>query len=124
MPVTERQRGAAAVEFALVVPLLLSLLLGIVEFGYFLFLSASAAGAAREGARAMAITQDQAKAVSTAADSFNATTGQTASSVVAPPDCPSGSSAVVSVSYSYPTLTGFFGTQFTASGRGEMRCGG
>ena len=35
-----RDRGAAAVEFALLMPLLLVLLLGIMEFGYAFFVQA------------------------------------------------------------------------------------
>lgn len=46
-----RQRGAAAVEFALVVPLLLSMLLGIIDFGTAWGQSVSLQGAARESAR-------------------------------------------------------------------------
>ena len=43
-----RQRGAAAVEFALVLPLLLSLLLGVIDFGMAYGQSVSLQGAARE----------------------------------------------------------------------------
>lgn len=46
------QRGAAAVEFAVVLPLLLVLLFGIVEFSILLFDKALLTNASREGARA------------------------------------------------------------------------
>lgn len=46
------QRGAAAVELALVLPLFLLLVVGVIDFGYFLFVSEVATNAAREGARA------------------------------------------------------------------------
>ena len=47
--------GAAAVEFALVSLLLLTLLFGIIQYGYFFFQSTAAESAAREGARAAAV---------------------------------------------------------------------
>ena len=46
-----RDRGAAAVEFALVVPLLLLLVMGILDYGRFFFDSVSLRQGAREGAR-------------------------------------------------------------------------
>lgn len=48
----ERERGAAAVEFALVLPLLLAMLLGVVEMGLALYDKAVLTHASREGARA------------------------------------------------------------------------
>ncbi|MGA4508934.1 TadE/TadG family type IV pilus assembly protein [Propionibacteriaceae bacterium G1746] len=120
----ERQRGAAAVEFALILPILIALLLGITEYGYRLYLTGSAAGAAREGARAMAI--------STAADkgsvgkvkaeqAFADTTGKAGTAT--PSTSTDGTSCIVTLSYGYPGLTGFFGSM-SVSGTGEMRCGG
>lgn len=44
--------GSAAVEFALVLPLLLMVVLGIMEFGLLLYRQAILATASREGARA------------------------------------------------------------------------
>lgn len=46
------ERGAAVVEFAVVVPLLLLLLFGIIEFGILLYNKAMVTNASREGARA------------------------------------------------------------------------
>lgn len=47
-----RMSGVAAVEFALVVPLLLVVLFGIIDFGFMLYDKAMLTNAAREGARA------------------------------------------------------------------------
>lgn len=46
------QRGAAAVEFAIVLPLLIILIFGIIEFSVILFDKAMITNASREGARA------------------------------------------------------------------------
>ena len=51
------QEGAAAVEFAIVVPVLLLLLIGIIDFGRMLFVQVSLAAASHEGARASALRQ-------------------------------------------------------------------
>ena len=47
--------GAAAVEFALVSVLLLTLVFAIIQYGYFFFQSTAAEHAAREGAREAAV---------------------------------------------------------------------
>lgn len=48
---SKSEHGAAAIEFALVLPVLLLLLFGIIEFGLLLFNKAVLTNAAREGAR-------------------------------------------------------------------------
>src|SRR5215471_13887973 len=45
-------RGGAAVEFALVLPIFLLLVMGALDYGYFFFSEQVVTGAAREGARA------------------------------------------------------------------------
>jgi Flp pilus assembly protein TadG len=47
-----RERGAVAVEFALVLPVLLMLLLGLFDYGWYFYCELSVTNAAREGARA------------------------------------------------------------------------
>lgn len=46
------QKGAAAVEFAIILPILITLLFGIIEFGILLYDKAMITNASREGARA------------------------------------------------------------------------
>ena len=46
------QRGASAVEFALILPILICVLFGIVEFGLLMYDKAVITNASREGARA------------------------------------------------------------------------
>jgi Flp pilus assembly protein TadG len=48
----DRQSGVAAVEFALLLPILLTLTLGAIEWGFFFFVDQRVTNAAREGARA------------------------------------------------------------------------
>lgn len=52
------QRGAAAVEFALVLPLLMLLVLGTIDWGFYFFIEQVATNAAREGARVGAVVGD------------------------------------------------------------------
>lgn len=49
---TENQRGVAAVEFAIVLPILVILLAGIIEFSLLLYNQQVITNASREGARA------------------------------------------------------------------------
>jgi Flp pilus assembly protein TadG len=62
-------RGAAAVEFALVLPLLIAMLFGIIQFGALFFLHNNMVNAAREAARKMAVgeatTNAQAQTIAT-----------------------------------------------------------
>lgn len=132
MQSSTRERGAAAVEFALVFPIFLVLVLGCVEFGFQLFQLGSAAGAAREGARAAAISEDDAVGDAEAkVDHY--LTGLLPGGVVptvnvgplsADGRCQTGQAVVVEVTYTYSSLTSFFGSTTSARGRGEMRCGG
>ena len=50
-----RARGAAAVEMAIMAPLLILLFGGIISFGLFFFLKNNMVNAAREGTRALAV---------------------------------------------------------------------
>lgn len=52
------ERGAAAVEFAFVVPVLLVLVCAIIDFGRLLYTANSLTGAAREGGRELATVAD------------------------------------------------------------------
>jgi Flp pilus assembly protein TadG len=65
---TKNEDGAAAVEMALVLPILLLLVFGIIEFGFIFNRYISVTHAAREGARQMAIrpTDELADAVAAA----------------------------------------------------------
>jgi Flp pilus assembly protein TadG len=49
------ERGAAAVEFALILVVLAPLLLGTLQYGYYFYVAQSASSAARETARRLAV---------------------------------------------------------------------
>ncbi|WP_138414200.1 TadE/TadG family type IV pilus assembly protein [Sinomonas gamaensis] len=119
----DRERGAAAVEFALVLPVLLALVLGIIDFGRVFNAQQTLTYATRAGARVMAIQNNQTAAIS-AAQTAAAPLGQIASSAftVSPSTCTSGVQVTVTVTYTVPT-TGFFGT-FPLTAKGVMLCGG
>jgi len=50
-----RRRGSTMVEFALVVPILITILLGIIEFGWYVKNQLAVANGTREGARMAAV---------------------------------------------------------------------
>jgi Flp pilus assembly protein TadG len=59
---TKKKRGAAAVEFGLVLIPLSLILLGIIDYGWAFLQAAQVSNAAREGARAAAVGDDGAAA--------------------------------------------------------------
>jgi len=123
------ERGATAVEFAFILPLLIVLVLGIAEFGRAFQVSGTLSAAAREGVRVMALQNDPAAArtaVRNAAPSLNPAVTN-AQITITPASCPTGATSTtvrVTVSYPMPFLTGFFGSGVTLSGTGVMRCNG
>ncbi len=65
------ERGVAAIEFALVMPFVLLVLSGIIQFGFVLFLQSHVANVARETARRVAVGEfEQAEAEQFAQDSL------------------------------------------------------
>jgi Flp pilus assembly protein TadG len=59
-----KEKGAAMVEFAIVLPLLLTLIFGIIEFGLLLYNKAVITNASREGARAGIVFSDYSNPIS------------------------------------------------------------
>lgn len=123
------ERGASAIEFALVVPLLLVLVFGIVDFGHAYFRKISLNAAVREGARELAL--DQPGAVASAQAVFDPSGSETFA-VVSTTTCPSGGGG------GEASITAAFQHDFVAIGSlvppipnsinltstGVMRCGG
>jgi Flp pilus assembly protein TadG len=124
------ERGASAVEFAFIVPVLIVLVLGIAEFGHAFQVQGTLSAAAREGVRAMALRNDPAEArdvVRNAASSLDPAITD-AQITIDPSSCPTlnaGSTSVrLTISYPMPYLTGFFGSSVDLTGTGVMRCNG
>lgn len=118
-------RGAVAAEFALILPVLLLLVFGIVQLGLTYQRQEAVHAAAREGARVASLpttSTAQACARSTAAlagTGFTATPACSATS-----DCSTSSGdVVVTITVSNTIDIPFFGSQtFDLTGRGEFRC--
>ena len=126
-----RDRGSAAVEFALVLPLLLLLVFGIIDFGRLLNAQLTLTQAAREGARLAAVGQPnvvgqtQAAAIGLSPVNVSVTS--------CPPSAGPSANAAVTVSYSFSFITpvgaiaGFFGgsgigSPVTLTAQGAVPC--
>lgn len=113
-------RGAAVVEFALLLPLLLLLLFGIIDFGRALSAQITITQAAREGARLVALNQPNAVSRTQAA-----AVGLSGVSVTVVTSCPPNSgpgvNADVQVSYPFTFVTpiGAIASFFGGSGTGS-----
>ena len=132
---TKRSRcesGAAAVELALVLPLLLLLVFGIIEFGLLLNKQISASNAAREAARYAAIHYEEAGVIGAAQTRASQTAGFLTgiSTDVDVSTCVPGSlgSATATVEIDPEFVTGWFvdlfDADFVVRGEGQMVCGG
>ncbi|QCB96748.1 hypothetical protein E5206_07220 [Arthrobacter sp. PAMC25564] len=101
-----QQRGAAAVEFALIVPLLLGLVLGVIDYGMAFGQFISLQGAAREGAR-QGVTQGDVIASASQARGFLDSTKLQVKFAV---DTSGGAPGVMVVCLRYPqsSLSGFY----------------
>lgn len=119
------ERGAVAVEFALLAPVLIMILLGIMEFGRAYNIQISLTNAAREGVRSMAINNSQTAArtaAKAAATHLNPALTDTNIAFSAA-NCTVGSQMTVTINYSLSTMTRIAGP-FSMTGRGTMLCGG
>jgi Flp pilus assembly protein TadG len=119
------EQGAVAIEFALLAPVLIVLLLGIMEFGRAYNTQVTLTNAAREGVRAMAINNSQSIARTAAKNAAVLLSPRLADSNItfSSASCVVGSQITVTVSYNLSTMTGIAGP-FAMTGRGTMLCGG
>jgi len=130
-----RDSGAAAVEMAIVLPLLLLLVFGIIDFGRLFHAQVTLSAAAREGARWAALGQPDVPA-----RVVLAAPGLTPAPTTAVTACPAtpvvGSNATVVATYPFTFVTplsaigdlfgggGGTGGTVNLTGTGVMRCGG
>ena len=140
-----RRSGQALVEFALVFPIFMLVLAGILDFGFMLYNRMTIINAAREGAHSGIIVADyttipvivESSVISNAARGGITLTSsnvsiecvQTSSGSVSPPSCAwdtviPGDSVKVTVSYAYTSFFPlFFGTTFNLSSTVQMVIG-
>lgn len=124
------ERGAVAVEFALVVPLLLIFLFSIVSVSRAFQVQATLTAAARESARTMAIQNDPTAARSAALAAASAADVTLSSSQVKvePTSCtgkPANQNITVTISYTFqPTGSFAGGVAFPITSKAVFRCGG
>lgn len=143
----QRDDGAAVVEFALVMPLLLLLIFGIIDFGRIFWEQGTLSGAAREGVRRVALAETEGPVVANAVDEATGVSGLTVTVTQADgtttavedegvvtagvtlPACTVTQAVTVTVSAPFsfwtplPGIATFTGVD-TLTGTGVMRCGG
>ena len=119
------ERGAVAVEFAILLPLLLMLVLGTIEFGRAYNVQITLTNAARDGVRVMAITNvaADAKAAAKNAAASVSTSIPISDVTLSTPTCSTGSQVTLTIKYNLSTITGIAGP-FAMTGKGVMLCGG
>lgn len=118
------ERGAAAVEFALILPILMLILFGVIEFGGVYNAQLMVTGAAREAAREMAIGGVVADAQAAAADAAIGIASGDLDVTVSPAACAAGTDVTVTIVYDKPFLTGLFGATVELTGLATRRCQG
>jgi Flp pilus assembly protein TadG len=119
------ERGAVAVEFALLAPVLVMLLLGVMEFGRAYNAQVTLSSAAREGVRVMAIANNPVAARAAAVNASAALNpGLNEANInISPASCIIGAQVTFTITYSLSTMTGIAGP-FAMEGQGVMLCGG
>ena len=107
------QKGQAAVEFALILPMLLVLVLGSIDVGWLLYTKISTAAAARETARAVVVL-DATEFAAAHADNFvdekKTPVPGTESVIVLPDTYSEGAQVTVTVTTIISPLVGFLPT--------------
>ena len=122
------ERGAAVLEFALILPVLVLFVFGIVEFGRAYSARIELTAAVREGARAVALGATQNEAKETTRDGAPGLTRAqidviTNSCTVTP--APADGNAKVDATYPFEYTIPLFRTgTWTLKATGVMRCGG
>jgi Flp pilus assembly protein TadG len=120
-PAAADERGVVAVEFALVLPLLVTLVFGIVQFGLALNTKLTLTHAAREGARAAVVGSDVKTAVKDAATGIGLKTSDI--DVVECDEDEVGEQAEVEASTEYELSIPFTELgDITLSSKAVMRC--
>ena len=122
---TRSERGAAALEFALILPILITLIFGIIEFGRAFNASITVTQAAREAVRQVALNKGSAAAVTAGTNAANPLTVTVTPLVPSSGPCTAGTNAKATVntvfSYDIPFVSS---ATITISRSAVMKCGG
>ena len=121
--------GAAMVEFAIILPILLLLILGMVAFSRAFNAQITLTQASREGVRVLAITQGNQAAKEAAAiaatEGVAGTTLDTTQLTISTTACNSGDPTSLTASYPFTLDIPLWGiATIDLSATGVMRCGG
>jgi len=119
----KHRRAAAAVELAIVTPILLTMLFGIIEYGWLFTVRQALVNSAREGARTAALPGSTVADVEARVDQYMAPLGLTTYTTEVGVDENNNPTGVVTVSIPYQDVTlvgGYFGT--TPSGNIQATC--
>ena len=116
--------GAAAVEFALIFPILAIMLFGTVEVGAMYNAQLLVTSGARDAARTMAIDNDTALAKTAAIAAAPGVTLTSSEIAIAPAACAAGTNVSVTITHTQPLITGFFGISVPLVGKATRRCNG
>ncbi|TDK25720.1 pilus assembly protein [Arthrobacter crusticola] len=124
------ERGAVAVELAFVLPLLLLILIGSIEYGRVFFIQNSLTHAAREGARNGAVHwNDPPPRLDVEGAALRGTVLEDLPVVVESDvdDCAPGDNITVTTTVTLESMSGFLGPglfPIDLQGQAVMRCGG
>lgn len=119
-----RDDGAAAVEMAIVLSLLVLLVFGIIEFGRAYNAQVTLTHATREGVRTLAVTGDRDAAIDATYRAASSTLHRDAMSVTAS-TCNPGQPTDVRATYAMEISIPFFGERtLSLDSTAVMRCGG
>ncbi len=128
-------RGAVAVEFAFVLPLILMLVFGLIDFGRLLMAQISLTQAVREGVRLAAVGRPASEVAARVADAgtpLSFTVGAPTAYCPASPTATSRAQITATHTFTFVTpigsVVGIFGGvgaggTMTLTGRAVMRCG-
>jgi Flp pilus assembly protein TadG len=131
------ERGAAVVEFALVLPILVLLVFGIIDFGQGFNAQVELRGAVREGARALALGACASSSttnstcssppyaetvVQNAASNYNLSGHFSSETMCSPGDGAKGINATITVNYPLTYYVSLFGAGKTITSTGVIRC--
>lgn len=122
-PTSRRDRGAALVEFAMILPILILLIFGVIEFGRGYHTKSTLTHAARESVRVAAL--DSGDPVATARNAAPNLDGGAITVTVSSDPCTLGDPVTVTLEYDHTYDIPLFGTgTWSFAEEGVMRCGG